>query len=55
MKTTWMVRGDGGRLYDAFRDKSFVALGWAELAAEVKLGMTQKRDRCAVFEEEPQA
>ena len=53
MKTTWMVRGDGGRLYDAFRDKSFVALGWAELAAEVKLGMTKKEIAALYLKKNP--
>ncbi len=42
MKRTWMIRGDGGRLYDVFRDQAVVAIGWAEIAAEVQPGMTKK-------------
>ena len=42
MKKTWMIRGDGGRLYDAFREQEVVAIGWEELAAVVKPGMTKK-------------
>ncbi|WP_239823740.1 hypothetical protein, partial [Salmonella enterica] len=25
----WMIRGDGGKLYDDFRDKQVVAIGWS--------------------------
>lgn len=28
----WMIRGDGGKLYDDFRDKQVVAIGWSQLA-----------------------
>ncbi len=42
MKKTWMIRGDGGRLYDAFREQEVVAIGWEELAAVVEPGMTKK-------------
>jgi len=38
----WMVRGEAGRLYDAFRDNAVVAIGWAHLAEGVRLGMDRK-------------
>jgi len=38
----WMVRGDAGHLYDAFREKGVVAIGWAQLAVRVKVGMSRK-------------
>lgn len=28
----WMIRGDGGKLYDGFRDKQVVAISWSQLA-----------------------
>lgn len=34
-----MVRGDGGRLYEDFREKEVVAVGWTQLAQHVKPGM----------------
>lgn len=30
-KTMWMTRGDSGRLYDEFRDRSIAGIGWWEL------------------------
>lgn len=41
----WMVRGDSGRLYEEFRDKKVVALGWSELAHIAKPGVS--RDKLA--------
>ena len=41
--TMWMVRGDGGRLYEDFRERSVAAIGWADLGAEAKKGMTRKQ------------
>lgn len=32
MTRMWMVRADRGRLYDAFRSRRVVALGWSRLA-----------------------
>ncbi len=34
----WMIRGDGGKLYDDFRDKQIVGIGWSQLAPLVKPG-----------------
>lgn len=38
----WMIRGEGGRLYDDFREKGVAAIGWAELAAYAKKGVSRK-------------
>lgn len=38
---TWMVRGERGRLYDTFRERSIVAIGWQEIAADVRPDMTR--------------
>ncbi len=40
--TTWMIRGDGGRLYNDFFERSIVAIGWSEIAADVRPGMTRQ-------------
>jgi restriction system protein len=42
MPTMWMVRGDGGRLYDDFRDRNLAAIGWAQLALAAKPGVSRK-------------
>ena len=39
---TWMIRCDGGRLYDDFREQKIVAIGWSDIAADVKPGMSRK-------------
>lgn len=38
---TWMVRGERGRFYDIFRERSIVAIGWPEIAADVRPEMTR--------------
>lgn len=43
MGKMWMVRGDGGRLYEDFREKSAAAIGWADLGASARKGMTRKQ------------
>ncbi len=42
MSKTWMIRGEGGRLYDIFREQSIVAIGWHEIAGEISPAMTKK-------------
>lgn len=37
----WMVRAEGGVLYDRFRDRKVVAVGWTELAAVATPGITR--------------
>lgn len=41
MTHMWMVRGDSGRLYEDFREKRAVALGWIELAHIARIGTTR--------------
>lgn len=43
MTQMWMVRGAGGRLYDEFRERGVVAVGWAQLAPHAKPGVSRKR------------
>ena len=38
----WMVRGDSGKLYDDFREKELVGLGWSGLAPLLKIGQPRK-------------
>ncbi|MDD1966718.1 restriction endonuclease [Pseudomonas putida] len=42
MPAMWMIRGDGGRLYDDFRDRKLAAIGWAQLVLEAKPGVSRK-------------
>ncbi|BAX96797.1 restriction endonuclease [Mycobacteroides stephanolepidis] len=42
MTAMWMVRGGGGRLYDIFRERGVVGIGWREIAAKAKPGATRK-------------
>jgi len=39
----WMVRGEGGSLYDAFRERGVAAVGWSQLAADAKPGVERKQ------------
>jgi restriction system protein len=41
MATMWMIRGDGGRLYEKFRERKVAAIGWGQLAKEAKPGVTR--------------
>lgn len=43
MPRMWMVRGEGGRLYETFRDKSLVAIGWSQLAGAAKPGVSREQ------------
>lgn len=43
MARMWMVRGEGGSLYEAFREQGVVAVGWIQLAAEAKPGIDRKQ------------
>lgn len=43
MERMWMVRAEGGTLYDLFRDRGVAAVGWAELAAKAKPGMSRQQ------------
>lgn len=51
----WMVRGEGGRLYDTFREQSIVAIGWANLAPDA-LSCNTKEELTALYKKRfPQA
>jgi len=39
----WMVRGDGGSLYEAFRERCAAAMGWSELAAHARPGVRREQ------------
>lgn len=55
MARMWMVRGEGGSLYDAFRDRGVAAVGWSQLAPHAKPGVKRKQ-LIALFQSiEPQA
>ncbi|AIL61217.1 restriction endonuclease [Pseudomonas alkylphenolica] len=43
MARMWMVRGEGGSLYDSFREREVAAIGWAQLAPHAKLGIGRKQ------------
>lgn len=43
MERLWMVRGEGGALYDLFRDRGVAAIGWSEIAEQAKPGVDRKR------------
>ncbi|UUC94378.1 restriction endonuclease [Comamonas sp. C11] len=43
MARMWMVRGEGGSLYDAFRERGVAAVGWNQLAAHAKPGVGRKQ------------
>lgn len=42
MASMWMVRGEGGSLYDEFRERGVAAIGWGQLAPVAKPGMTRR-------------
>lgn len=43
MARMWMVRGEGGSLYDAFREREVAAIGWVQLAPHAKPGIGRKQ------------
>jgi restriction system protein len=55
MARMWMVRGEGGSLYDAFREHGVAALGWDCLAAHAKPGVGRKHLIDLYRSAEPQA
>lgn len=50
----WMIRGDGGKLYDDFRDKQVAAIGWSPFAPHVKPGLSREQLFDLYHELEPQ-
>ncbi|MDH1812865.1 restriction endonuclease [Comamonas aquatica] len=55
MARMWMVRGEGGSLYYAFREKGVAAVGWSQLAAHAKQGVGRKQLITLYQATEPQA
>lgn len=55
MKRMWMVRSEGGSLYDAFRERSVAAIGWVQLAPHAKPGVDRKQLIALYQSAEPQA
>lgn len=42
MSKMWMVRGEGGRLYEDFRERGVAAIGWTQLAEAAKPGVSRQ-------------
>lgn len=55
MANMWMVRGDGGRLYEDFRERQVAAIGWADLGAKAAKGMPRRQLISLFGELHPQA
>ncbi|MEN5162529.1 restriction endonuclease [Achromobacter kerstersii] len=55
MARMWMVRGEGGSLYDTFRERGVAAVGWNQLAAHAKIGVGRKQLIALYQSAEPQA
>lgn len=55
MAGMWMVRGDGGRLYEDFRERQAAGIGWNELGAKAAKGMTRKELAAILREVDPHA
>jgi len=55
MTRMWMVRGEGGSLYDVFRERGVAAVGWNQLAARAKPGVGRKQLIAWYQSAEPQA
>lgn len=50
-----MVRGEGGSLYDSFRDRGVAAIGWGKLASHAKPGIGRKQLIAMYQSAEPEA
>lgn len=55
MTRMWMVRGEGGSLYEAFRERGVAAIGWDQLAAHARPGIERKQLIALYQAAEPQA
>lgn len=55
MERMWMVRGEGGSLYEAFRERGVAAIGWAQLAGHAKPGIGRKQLIALYQSAEPEA
>lgn len=54
MARMWMVRGEGGSLYEAFREHGIAAIGWRQISAQVKPGIARKQLIALYQSAEPQ-
>jgi restriction system protein len=55
MERMWMVRGEGGSLYDAFRERGVAAIGWSQLAVHARPGIERKQLIALYKSAEPEA
>ncbi|WP_300620122.1 restriction endonuclease [Dokdonella sp.] len=55
MERMWMVRGEGGSLYEAFRERGVAAVGWSQLAAHARPGVGREQLIALYRSAEPQA
>ena len=55
MARMWMVRGEGGSLYDAFRERGVAAVGWNQLAAHARPGVGRRQLIALYQSAKPQA
>nr|WP_239688949.1 hypothetical protein [Pseudomonas citronellolis] len=54
MARMWMVRGEGGSLYEAFREHGIAAIGWRQISAQAKPGIARKQLIALYQSAEPQ-
>ncbi|WP_199898319.1 hypothetical protein [Methylobacillus glycogenes] len=50
MARMWMVRGEGGSLYDAFRERNIAAIGWSPLADIESQALERIKDKVSELE-----
>lgn len=54
MTQMWMVRAEGGLLYEEFHERGVVAIGWGQLAPHAKRGMSREELAAIYRQAEPQ-
>lgn len=53
MSRIWMVRSEGGSLYDIFKERNVVAIGWEQIAQSAIQGLSRKELQKRYLEVEP--
>ena len=53
MNRIWMVRSEGGSLYDLFKENNVVAIGWEQIAQAAVQGLSKKDLQKLYMEAEP--
>ena len=53
MNRIWMVRSEGGSLYDLFKENNVVAIGWKQIAQAAVQGLSKKDLQKLYMEAEP--